>query len=71
MSVCLCVFVCGVLSNTYSQCHSLSLSHTHTQVEHVPTNQVMVLKVNKRLNGAKTMKEVELLKKLSHPNILQ
>lgn len=40
------------------------------KVEHVPTNQVMVLKVNKRLNGAKTMKEVELLKKLSHPNIL-
>ena len=32
----------------------------------------MVLKVNrKRMNGLKKLKEVELLKKLSHQNILQ
>ena len=42
-----------------------------SQVRHIPTNQVMVLKVNKRLTFTKTLKEVELLQRLSHPNILQ
>ena len=42
------------------------------QVRYIPTNDIMVLKINKsKMNGAKKMKEVELLKRLSHPNILQ
>ena len=31
----------------------------------------MVLKLNKRMTGMKKLKEVELLKKLQHPNILR
>ena len=46
-------------------------SNTPSQVRHIPTDEIMVLKINKRMNGAKKMKEVELLKRLSHPNILQ
>ncbi|XP_003389929.2 PREDICTED: dual specificity testis-specific protein kinase 1-like [Amphimedon queenslandica] len=34
------------------------------------TNQIMVLKVNKGLTATKTRQEVELLKRLNHPNIL-
>lgn len=40
------------------------------QVRHTPTGQVMVLKRNKRKTQS-MLKEVELLKRLHHPNILQ
>lgn len=40
------------------------------KVRHKPTEEVMVLKLNKKMTGIKKMKEVELLKKLYHPNIL-
>ncbi|KAL5487189.1 hypothetical protein EMCRGX_G019763 [Ephydatia muelleri] len=41
------------------------------KVRYVPTGDIMVLKMNKsKMNGAKKLKEVELLKRLSHPNIL-
>jgi serine/threonine protein kinase len=46
-------------------------TRAHTQVCHIPTDQVMVLKLNKRMTGMKKLKEVELLKKLHHPNILR
>ena len=61
-------FMCIVLSHTHTH------THTHTlKVSHIPTNQIMVLKINKRTTGSMKMhlKEVELLKKLHHPNILQ
>jgi len=60
--------------HTYTHCPpSTHIQHTLTpsQVQHIPTDEIMVLKINKRMNGAKKMKEVELLKRLSHPNILQ
>ena len=41
------------------------------QVRHPSTGQVMVLKQNMKATGTKTMREVELLRKLSHPNIVQ
>ena len=41
------------------------------KVRYTPTGDTMVLKINKsKMNGAKKLKEVELLKRLSHPNIL-
>ena len=58
-------------THTYTHAHTLTLTHTCTQVRHIPTDEVMVLKLNKRMTGIKKMKEVELLKKLYHPNILQ
>ena len=41
------------------------------QVRDPNNGQIMVLKLNMKATGAKTLKEVELLKKLSHPNIVQ
>ena len=38
------------------------------QVRHIPTDEVML---NKRMTGFRKIKDVELLKKLYHPNILQ
>lgn len=40
------------------------------QVRHKPTGQLMVLKRNKK-KTVSMLKEVELLKQLKHPNILQ
>lgn len=41
------------------------------QVRHLIMDQVMVLKQNIKATGTKTLREVELLRKLSHPNIVQ
>ena len=41
------------------------------KVKHVSSGQIMVLKKNIKATGTKTMREVELLRKLSHPNIVQ
>lgn len=41
------------------------------QVRHPSTGQIMVLKKNIKATGTKTLREVELLRKLSHPNIVQ
>ena len=41
------------------------------QVRHLITDQIMVLKQNIKATGTKTLREVELLRKLSHPNIVQ
>jgi protein kinase 1 len=42
------------------------------KVRHVPTDQIMVLKMNKNAtNSLKSLREVELLKMLHHPHTLQ
>lgn len=41
------------------------------QVRFSPTGEIMVLKLNKRASSVKSLREVELLKKLRHPNVLQ
>ena len=41
------------------------------QVRHIPTNRIMVLKMNKNATSVKSLREVELLKQLHHPNTLQ
>ena len=53
-----------------NQCTYIIITHTHShiQVRHIPTDEVML---NKRMTGFRKIKEVELLKKLYHPNILQ
>ena len=62
-----------ILTHTYTHTHAHTRTHMHThiQVRHIPTDEVMVLKLNKRMTGIRKLKEVELLKKLYHPNILQ
>ena len=54
---------------THSPSHSSP--HLSPKVRHITTDEIMVLKINKRMNGVRKRNEVELLKKLSHPNILQ
>ena len=46
-------------------------SNPSPKVRHIATDEIMVLKINKRMNGVRKRNEVELLKRLSHPNILQ
>lgn len=46
-------------------------SNLSPKVRHIATDEIMVLKINKRMNGVRKRNEVELLKRLSHPNILQ
>lgn len=41
------------------------------QVRHLTRGQIMVLKKNIKATGMKTLREVELLRKLSHPNIVR
>ena len=41
------------------------------QVRLRPTEEIMVLKLNKRASSVKSLREVELLKQLRHPNVLQ